>query len=60
MKYKVKIQEILEREINIEAEDEDSALDTAEEMYYDEAVVLDAEDHNGTIASIGSKSRLLR
>ena len=43
-KYKVKIVEILQREVEIEAKSEDIAIALAEERYNKEEIVLDSDD----------------
>ena len=42
--YKVKIREVLEREITVKAESEEDAERIATEMYNEEEVVLDYND----------------
>ena len=44
MKYKINIEEILSRVIEVEAEDEEQAESIAKEMYYGEKVILDSND----------------
>ena len=46
MKYKVNIEEILSRVIEVETEDEEKAEDIVKEMYYSEKVVLNTDDFN--------------
>ena len=43
-KYQVRIVEVLSRVVEVEAEDEVGALNTVEDMYCDEGVVLDSDD----------------
>ena len=44
MKYRVNIEEILSRVIEVEADNPEDAEYKAEQMYKNEEVVLDAED----------------
>lgn len=44
MKIKVTIKEVLEREIELEAENEAEAVMTIESMYRQEEIVLDSDD----------------
>ena len=46
-KYNVKITETLSRDISIKAKSIDEAIETAEEMYRNSEVILDAEDYVG-------------
>ena len=48
MKYKVKIQEILEREVEIEAVSSQDAELAVRQMYYDCVIVLDDSDYVDT------------
>jgi len=43
-KFKVEIRELLERQITIEAKNEEDALDKVKEMYDNEEIVLNASD----------------
>lgn len=43
-KFSISIQEILEREVVIEAENKRDAMDKIKQMYKDEEIVLDSED----------------
>ncbi len=45
MKYDFEIEEILERVVTVEAEDEYEGYRKVKEMYRNEEVVLDASDH---------------
>ncbi len=47
MKYTVKIQEILERNIEVEASSTEEAWDIVDEMYRTEKIVLDSSDYVG-------------
>lgn len=47
MKYKIKVQETLERIVEIEASSIDEARDKVEEMYNNEEIVLDYSDFVG-------------
>lgn len=44
MKYKVQVREILSRDIIIDAEDEEEALDKVQDMYDNGDIVLDYHD----------------
>ena len=44
MKYDVAIEELLTRVIEVEAESDAEAFEIAEEMYFNEEVVLDSSD----------------
>ena len=46
--YKIEIQELLSRIIEIEAQSAEEAIDKAWEMYRAEEIVLDADDWVGT------------
>ena len=46
--YKIEIQELLSRIIEIEAPSAEEAIDKAREMYRAEEIVLDADDWVGT------------
>ena len=46
--YKIEIQELLSRIIEIEAPSAEEAIDKAWEMYRTEEIVLDADDWVGT------------
>ena len=43
-KYKVCVQEVLEKVIEVEATSESEAIDIVMEMYHNEEVVLDSSD----------------
>ena len=47
MKYKIKVQETLERIVEVEASSIDEARDKVEEMYNNEEIVLDYCDFVG-------------
>lgn len=47
-KFTVEITETLQRQIEVEAEDENEAISKVEEMYRNEEVVLDSGDHIDT------------
>lgn len=44
MKYKVNVEELLSRIMEVEADSEDEAEDKVREMYMNEDIVLDASD----------------
>lgn len=44
MKYEIKVLETLSRVVKIDAENEEDALDKIREMYFNEEIVLGAED----------------
>ena len=44
MKYKVNVEELLSRIVEVEAESEEEAEDKVREMYINEDIVLDASD----------------
>lgn len=46
-KYKVKITETLEREIEVEAASEEEAIYNVKQLYYDEEIILDYNDFDG-------------
>ena len=46
MKYKVNIEELLSRIVEIEADNKYEAIQKVREMYAKEEIVLDAEDFN--------------
>jgi hypothetical protein len=48
MKYVVNIREILEREVEIEADSLQKAQEKIEQQYNDEKIVLTADDYKGT------------
>ena len=48
MKYNVTITEILEKTIEIEAENENNAIDIARDKYNKEEVILTADDYADT------------
>lgn len=54
-KYKVVIEEVLVKEVDIEASSTDEAYDKVSEMYYNEELVLDESDFDSdvTIRVIG-------
>lgn len=43
-KYKIRVTEVLSRVVEVEAENEDLAMETVEDMVNCEEVVLDADD----------------
>lgn len=45
--YKIRIVEILEKDVDIEAENNDAAIDKAKEMYKKEEIILDESDFIG-------------
>ena len=47
MKYKVNVEELLSRIIEVEADSEEEAEDKVREMYMNEDIVLDASDFQG-------------
>ena len=47
MRYKIKVQEILERIVEVEASSIDEARDKVEELYNNEEIVLDYSDFVG-------------
>ncbi len=47
MKYKVEITEYLQKTIEVEADNEDDALEKVESAYYNEEIVLSADDFTG-------------
>lgn len=47
-KFTVEITETLQRQIEVEAEDDNEAISKVEEMYRNEEVVLDSGDHIDT------------
>lgn len=47
IEYKIKIREILERTVSIEAENEEEAIYKAEQLYRNCDIVLDSEDYKG-------------
>ena len=44
MKYKVNVEELLSRIVEVETENEEEAEDKVREMYMNEDIVLDASD----------------
>lgn len=44
MKYKVNVEELLSRIVEVEADSDEEAEDKVREMYRNEEIVLDAED----------------
>lgn len=44
MKYKINVEEILSRIIEVEADNEDEAEEKVKKMYREQEIVLDAED----------------
>ena len=45
MKYKMRVQEVLNRDVDVEADSLDEALDEIEDLYYNtDKIVLDASD----------------
>lgn len=55
-KFTVEITETLQRQIEVEAVDENEAISKVEEMYRDEEVVLDSGDHIDTEFSLIDKN----
>lgn len=47
-KFKVTITETLEKEVEVEAPDWNHALDMVEDKYWNEEIVLDADNHKDT------------
>lgn len=47
MKYTVTIKEELIRDVEVEANNEEEAIEKIEEQYHNEEIVLDSEDFNG-------------
>lgn len=47
-KYQVKVKEILERVIEIEAENREKAIDIVNDMYRNQDIILDSEDYKET------------
>lgn len=45
--FKVEVTETLSRTVLVEAYDECEAIDQVEEIYYDEEIILDADDFAG-------------
>ena len=60
MIYKVIVREVLEREVRVKANDIEEAFDKVEEMYDNEDVVLDADDHISTDLIWNNKERNIR
>ena len=56
--YMIEINENLSRFIDIEAEDEESALKIAREKYKNEEIVLDSDDYKSTDFKIFSEGDL--
>ena len=48
MKYKVEIIEVLSRVVEVEANNEEEAINEVEEQYYNEVHVLSADDYKET------------
>lgn len=48
MKYRIEVIEMLSRTVEVEAENEDAAIDQIREDYISEKIVLDYEDYAGT------------
>ena len=44
--YKVQITETLQRTVEVEATDEDAAVDAVNNQYRDEEIILDSDDAN--------------
>ena len=44
-KYKLYVEERLCREVEVEASEEDEALEKVQKMYKDEEIILSADDH---------------
>ena len=47
MKYKVNVEELLSRIVEVEDENEEEAEEKVKEMYMNEEIVLDASDFQG-------------
>lgn len=47
-KYKIEVEEILQRVVEVEAESESEAIKQIQEMYNNEIIVLDSEDWKET------------
>ena len=47
MKYKVNVEELLSRIVEVEAENKEEAEERVREMYMNEDIVLDASDFQG-------------
>ena len=47
MKYKVNVEELLSRIVEVEAENKEEAEEKVREMYMNEDIVLDASDFQG-------------
>ena len=47
MKYKVNVEELLSRIVEVEAENGEEAEEKVKEMYMNEEIVLDASDFQG-------------
>lgn len=47
MKYKVNVEELLSRIVEVEADREDEAEEKVREMYINEDIVLDSSDFKG-------------
>lgn len=47
-KYEVKVIEILERIVEIEAENKEKAIDIVNDMYRNQDIILDSEDYKET------------
>ena len=47
MKYKVNVEELLSRIVEVEAENEEDAEEKVREMYRNEEIVLNASDFQG-------------
>lgn len=57
MKVKVEITEILQRIVEIEAENDSEAIERANELYFKGQIVLDADDHIDTEINLFSIKR---
>ena len=44
-KYRIEVAEILSRIVEIEADDEDDAIEKVRQMYWDCTIVLDSSDY---------------
>lgn len=50
--FRIAITEVLQRQVEIDAEDEVAAMHIAKEMYRKGEIVLDASDHDATSFSV--------
>lgn len=52
MKYRIEITETLSRTVDVEAENEEVALEKVRQMYRNSAIILDASDYLETEISV--------